>query len=177
MEAPEVEVCLYRQGKGPIDVFKSGLGGWDQNQLGVEIFSTSMELNCFTLSIPNQVAGFRFGLILEMAGLCCHLEIEPRQRRAKTTRMREEGSDRECGSGNFFRYIESGSKCLVDMFNRKTQLDVVIEGIIFDVQCLKQQLRSVEFIFTPRVCNKATHLVASFVAREEGFHNWDGIEP
>ncbi|KAM1232878.1 hypothetical protein ACFX2J_002648 [Malus domestica] len=34
-KVPEVEVCLYRQGKGPIDTFKSGLGGWDQNQLEV----------------------------------------------------------------------------------------------------------------------------------------------
>ncbi|KAJ8770293.1 hypothetical protein K2173_013009 [Erythroxylum novogranatense] len=31
----EVEVHLYRQGKGPIDVFKSSLGGWDQDQLEV----------------------------------------------------------------------------------------------------------------------------------------------
>ncbi|KAJ7969749.1 WD repeat protein [Quillaja saponaria] len=32
---PEVEIRLYRQGKGPIDVFKSCLGGWDQDQLEV----------------------------------------------------------------------------------------------------------------------------------------------
>ncbi|XAR62232.1 hypothetical protein NMG60_11016918 [Bertholletia excelsa] len=34
-KVPEVEVHLYRQGKGPIDVFKSSLGGWDQDQLEV----------------------------------------------------------------------------------------------------------------------------------------------
>ncbi|XP_038720788.1 uncharacterized protein LOC120013147 [Tripterygium wilfordii] len=34
-KVPEVEIHLYRQGKGPIDVFKSSLGGWDQNQLEV----------------------------------------------------------------------------------------------------------------------------------------------
>ncbi|XP_004290466.1 PREDICTED: uncharacterized protein LOC101304054 [Fragaria vesca subsp. vesca] len=34
-KVPEVEVRLYRQGKGPIDSFKSSLGGWDQNQLEV----------------------------------------------------------------------------------------------------------------------------------------------
>ncbi|GMI90762.1 hypothetical protein like AT1G71780 [Hibiscus trionum] len=34
-KVPEVEIRLYRQGKGPIDVFKSSLGGWDQNQLEV----------------------------------------------------------------------------------------------------------------------------------------------
>lgn len=34
-KVPEVEVWLYNQGKGPVDVFKSGLGGWDQDQLEV----------------------------------------------------------------------------------------------------------------------------------------------
>ncbi|GAV80117.1 hypothetical protein CFOL_v3_23579, partial [Cephalotus follicularis] len=32
---PEVEIHLYRQGRGPINVFKSKLGGWDQDQLEV----------------------------------------------------------------------------------------------------------------------------------------------
>ncbi|RXH72059.1 hypothetical protein DVH24_025560 [Malus domestica] len=73
--------------------------------------------------------------------------------------------------------IESDSKCLVDMLNGKTQLDVVIEGILFYVQWLKQQLRSIEVIFAHPVCNKTAHPVASFVTREWGFHNWDGLEP
>ena len=34
-KVPEVEIRLYRRGKGPIDVFKSCLGGWDQDQLEV----------------------------------------------------------------------------------------------------------------------------------------------
>ncbi|XP_042477517.1 uncharacterized protein LOC122058888 [Macadamia integrifolia] len=34
-KVPEVEIHLFREGKGPIDVFKSSLGGWDQNQLEV----------------------------------------------------------------------------------------------------------------------------------------------
>nr|XP_009777943.1 PREDICTED: uncharacterized protein LOC104227401 [Nicotiana sylvestris]XP_016510755.1 PREDICTED: uncharacterized protein LOC107828017 [Nicotiana tabacum] len=34
-KVPEVEVHLYRRGKGPVDVFKSCLGGWDQDQLDV----------------------------------------------------------------------------------------------------------------------------------------------
>lgn len=34
-KVPEVEIHLYRRGKGPIDVFKSSLGGWDQDQLEV----------------------------------------------------------------------------------------------------------------------------------------------
>lgn len=35
-KVPEVEVHLFRSGKGPIDVFRSGLGGWEQNQLEVQ---------------------------------------------------------------------------------------------------------------------------------------------
>lgn len=34
-KVPEVEIHLYRCGKGPIDVFKSNLGGWEQDQLEV----------------------------------------------------------------------------------------------------------------------------------------------
>ncbi|KAI3757442.1 hypothetical protein L6452_04979 [Arctium lappa] len=34
-KVPEVEVHLFRRGEGPIDVFKSSLGGWDQDQLEV----------------------------------------------------------------------------------------------------------------------------------------------
>ncbi|KAL3504604.1 hypothetical protein ACH5RR_034445 [Cinchona calisaya] len=34
-KVPELEVHLYKLGKGPIDVFKSSLGGWDQDQLEV----------------------------------------------------------------------------------------------------------------------------------------------
>ncbi|CAN6932678.1 unnamed protein product [Brassica oleracea] len=34
-KVPEVEIHLYRCGKGPVDVFKSNLGGWEQDQLEV----------------------------------------------------------------------------------------------------------------------------------------------
>ncbi|CAH9085293.1 unnamed protein product [Cuscuta europaea] len=34
-KVPEVEIHLYRRGKGPIDVFKSSLVGWGQDQLEV----------------------------------------------------------------------------------------------------------------------------------------------
>lgn len=34
-KVPEVEIHLFRQGKGPIVVFKSALGGWEQDQLEV----------------------------------------------------------------------------------------------------------------------------------------------
>lgn len=35
-KVPEVEVRLFRQGRGPIDVFRSKLGGWDQDRLEVQ---------------------------------------------------------------------------------------------------------------------------------------------
>ncbi|XP_020259200.1 uncharacterized protein LOC109835636 [Asparagus officinalis] len=35
-KVPEVEVHLYRSGKGPVETFKSSLGGWDQDQLEVQ---------------------------------------------------------------------------------------------------------------------------------------------
>ncbi|GKV32470.1 hypothetical protein SLEP1_g41075 [Rubroshorea leprosula] len=35
VKVPEVEIHLYRCGKGPIAVFKSNLGGWEQDQLEV----------------------------------------------------------------------------------------------------------------------------------------------
>ncbi|XP_031487340.1 uncharacterized protein LOC116255609 [Nymphaea colorata] len=34
--SPEIEVHLFRGGKGPIDVFKSKLGGWGQDSLEVQ---------------------------------------------------------------------------------------------------------------------------------------------
>ncbi|XP_010243315.1 PREDICTED: uncharacterized protein LOC104587409 [Nelumbo nucifera] len=34
-KVPEVEVHLYQRGKGPIEIFKSSLGGWDQDRLEV----------------------------------------------------------------------------------------------------------------------------------------------
>ncbi|KAK7270998.1 hypothetical protein RJT34_26567 [Clitoria ternatea] len=34
-KVPEVEIQLYQQGKGPVAVFKSALGGWEQDQLEV----------------------------------------------------------------------------------------------------------------------------------------------
>ncbi|KAF5174965.1 Wd repeat-containing protein [Thalictrum thalictroides] len=34
-KVPEAEVHVYRRGQGPIEIFKSSLGGWDQDQLEV----------------------------------------------------------------------------------------------------------------------------------------------
>ncbi|XP_061350169.1 uncharacterized protein LOC133295355 [Gastrolobium bilobum] len=34
-KVPEVEIHLFREGKGPVTVFKTTLGGWEQDQLEV----------------------------------------------------------------------------------------------------------------------------------------------
>ncbi|KAI3945844.1 hypothetical protein MKW98_023118 [Papaver atlanticum] len=34
-KVPEVEINVYRKGRGPIDKFKTNLGGWDQDRLEV----------------------------------------------------------------------------------------------------------------------------------------------
>lgn len=34
-KVPEAEIHLFRQGKGPVAVFKTALGGWEQDQLEV----------------------------------------------------------------------------------------------------------------------------------------------
>ncbi|KAM1527256.1 hypothetical protein DVH24_012527 [Malus domestica] len=49
--------------------------------------------------------------------------------------------------------VELDSKELVDMISRITQPNVVIEGLLFDIKCIQMQLRSVDFIFAPRICN------------------------
>ncbi|CAN6548472.1 unnamed protein product [Malus baccata var. baccata] len=41
------------------------------------------------------------------------------------------------------------------------------QRLLFDIQSLQNQLRSVKFLFAPRVCNKAAYLVTSFVLRFE----------
>ncbi|KAB2629231.1 ribonuclease H protein [Pyrus ussuriensis x Pyrus communis] len=49
--------------------------------------------------------------------------------------------------------IETDSKVLMDM----------LTGVPWDISHLKQQLSSIEFLFTPRSCNRAIHLVATHV--------------
>ncbi|KAB2630820.1 ribonuclease H protein [Pyrus ussuriensis x Pyrus communis] len=61
--------------------------------------------------------------------------------------------------------VESDSKNLVDILNGALQNE------------LKLQLRSIEFLFTSRVCNGAAHQVAAFVTRVGGVHVWDCYEP
>ncbi|GAB4861075.1 hypothetical protein Ancab_036233 [Ancistrocladus abbreviatus] len=53
-KVPEVEVHLYRQGKGPIAVFKSTLGGWDQDQLEVRDILDQYGLKCIYAFNPGS---------------------------------------------------------------------------------------------------------------------------
>ncbi|RXH87626.1 hypothetical protein DVH24_034526 [Malus domestica] len=66
--------------------------------------------------------------------------------------------------------VETDSKVLVDMLQGKNQPYAVIEGLLYDIKCLQMQLRLVEFIFILRNCNRAAHLMASFVSRIGGSH-------
>ncbi|KAK7315392.1 hypothetical protein VNO77_33938 [Canavalia gladiata] len=52
-KVPEVEIQLYRQGKGPIAVFKSALGGWEQNQLEVRDILDKHGLKCIYAFNPQ----------------------------------------------------------------------------------------------------------------------------
>lgn len=45
-----------------------------------------------------------------------------------------------------------------------------LDGILWDIALLKQQLCDVDFLYAPRAYNKTTHLVTSFVTREGGVH-------
>lgn len=56
-KVPEVEVHLYKKGKGPIDVFKSSLGGWDQNQLEVRDILVKYGFNSVYAFTPGEGRG------------------------------------------------------------------------------------------------------------------------
>ena len=53
--------------------------------------------------------------------------------------------------------VEFDSKNLVDILNGALQNEAIIDSIVWDILQLKQQLRSVEFLFTSRVCNGVAH--------------------
>ncbi|GAB4845205.1 hypothetical protein Ancab_038616 [Ancistrocladus abbreviatus] len=53
-KVPEVEVHLFRIGKGPIAVFKSTLGGWDQDQLEVRDILEQYGLKCIYAFNPGS---------------------------------------------------------------------------------------------------------------------------
>ncbi|XP_070679333.1 uncharacterized protein [Malus domestica] len=53
--------------------------------------------------------------------------------------------------------VESDSKNLVDILNGALQNETIIDGIVWDILQLKQQLYSVKFLFTSRAYNGAAH--------------------
>ena len=64
-----------------------------------------------------------------------------------------------------FVQIETDSKVMVDMLTGVSLPEAAMEGVIWDIHHLKLQLFSVQFLFTPRSCNGAAHLVATHVIR------------
>ncbi|XP_021771509.1 uncharacterized protein LOC110735630 [Chenopodium quinoa] len=53
-KVPEIELHVYRQGKGPIAVAKSTLGGWDQDQLEVRDIMEEYGFKCIYAFNPND---------------------------------------------------------------------------------------------------------------------------
>lgn len=84
-KVPEVEIHLYRQGKGPINVFKSTLGGWDQDQLEVrEILEKYGFKSIFAFNpASGRGAPIRFGrngrsILGYRDGSVIHVDGEPK---------------------------------------------------------------------------------------------------
>ncbi|KAB2622357.1 ribonuclease H protein [Pyrus ussuriensis x Pyrus communis] len=73
--------------------------------------------------------------------------------------------------------VETDSKVLVGMRLGKLQPEATMEAILWDINSIKQQFCSIEFIYTPRAYNEAAHLVASYVTCVVGVHSWDVFEP
>ncbi|XWS15328.1 hypothetical protein CRYUN_Cryun35bG0086400 [Craigia yunnanensis] len=68
-KVPEVEIRLYQRGKGPIDVFKSSLGGWDQDQLEVrEIRSGRGVPIRFHPRNGRSILGYNDGSVIHIDG-------------------------------------------------------------------------------------------------------------
>ncbi|CAN6715417.1 unnamed protein product [Malus baccata var. baccata] len=84
-----------------------------------------------------------------------------------------------------FVQFETDSKVLVDMINGVLVPKADLEGILWDMNHIRQQLSSVKFMFTPCACNGTAHQVASYITSvcvcvcvgEGGFHMWDRFEP
>ncbi|XP_070669082.1 uncharacterized protein [Malus domestica] len=72
-----------------------------------------------------------------------------------------------------FQYIqlEIDSQVLVDMIHGRLQPKGVLDGILWDITLIKQQLEVVEFLYAPRAHNVVVHLVASYVTRMGGSHS------
>ncbi|CAN6584292.1 unnamed protein product [Malus baccata var. baccata] len=61
-----------------------------------------------------------------------------------------------------FAVIESDAKTIVQMIRKELTQDFRLECILDDIEVLARRLQAVAFVFVPRECNKAAHLVAKF---------------
>ncbi|KAJ4828639.1 hypothetical protein Tsubulata_047587 [Turnera subulata] len=86
-KAAEVEIHLYSQGKGPIAVFNSTLGGWDQDQLEVrDILDKYAFKSIFAFNPAESTRGvpIRFNrrngrsLLPYRGGSLVHIDGEPK---------------------------------------------------------------------------------------------------
>nr|AFK42380.1 unknown [Medicago truncatula] len=86
-KVPEVEIHLFRQGKGPIVVFKSALGGWEQDQLEVgDILEKHGLKTVFAFNHQTRVRGVpvRFNprngrsILIYRDGAVVYLDGEPK---------------------------------------------------------------------------------------------------
>lgn len=73
--------------------------------------------------------------------------------------------------------IETDSKVLVDMLTGVIQSEAAMKSVPWDISHLKQQLNSVEFLFTPHSCNSDAHLVATRVTCVGACYMWNYFEP
>ena len=58
------------------------------------------------------------------------------------------------------------------MLSGQRKPDAEVEGIIYDVQILTQQVQQLTFYHTPRNCNRAAHEVAAYAFRNGGCFSW-----
>ncbi|KAL0322855.1 UNVERIFIED_CONTAM: hypothetical protein Sangu_1904800 [Sesamum angustifolium] len=94
-KVPEVEVHLYKQGKGPIDVIKMALGGWDQDQLEVREILEKYGFKSVYAFTPGSGRGvsIRFNprngrsLLTYGDGAVVYLDGEPKVKKSRTAFM------------------------------------------------------------------------------------------
>lgn len=72
--------------------------------------------------------------------------------------------------------VETDSHVLVDMIHGSLQWEAILDGILWDINLLKQHLCVVEFLYAPRACNEVAHLVGSYVTHVRVVHSWDDFE-
>ncbi|RXH96417.1 hypothetical protein DVH24_008921 [Malus domestica] len=73
--------------------------------------------------------------------------------------------------------LETDSKVLVEMHTGVLARKAALEGILWDMNYIRQQLSSIEFLSTLRACNGVAHQVALYATRVGGSHMWVCFEP